>query len=156
MPIIEGKDHDELVYIEVYDITIFGAEAQDRLAQTLNDLHESSLAKLEQEGHLAKFTRAFNELIQIISDFGPAVDSSLTNEIAFYSDALRKLDAAVQGDDAVLTTKLNEARNLAKRILKNFLINPKPEEPAPEISKPRLRVAAMFTKLMSGLRSHDK
>ncbi len=149
MPIIEEKDHDELVYIEVYDITIFGAEAQDRLAQALNDLHESSLTKLEQEGHLAKFTRAFNELIQIISDFGPAVD-----EIAFYSDALRKLDAAVQGDDAVLTTKLNEARDLAKRILKNFLINPKPEEPAPEVLKPRLKVVEMLARLLG--RPHDK
>lgn len=164
MPTAEGKDHDELVYLEVYDITILGPEAQDRLAQVLNDLHESSkmhLAKFGQEGHLAKFARAINELIQLISDFGPAVNSPLTKETKFYSDALRKLDTAVQGDDKVFYTKLTETKDLAKKILENFLINPKPKsEPKPEppklkITKTKQRVIDRLVSLIPSL-SHDK
>jgi hypothetical protein len=159
----KGIDDDKMIHVDVYDTSIFGSEAQDELASILYELSNLAtlpFAELAQHENLISFTTQLNALLSVISSHGATNDFSETSNLPSYYEAIQRFDIAKDSDDQLYFAELNDLRDIARRLLKNFLLNavdrePQPK-PEPEVSKPKLKIVEMLARLMSGLRPHDK
>ncbi|MFC1600201.1 hypothetical protein ACFL3T_04195 [Patescibacteria group bacterium] len=150
----EGKDHDRLVAAEILDIGALGEDLKEVVEANLATLTNGIELEPEDLVENTKFYNAIRNLNNLAND---RCQYQILNfgDIAFITEVLQEFDRVIQNPNVtaeMLETQTQNLKEVAKRIIKAFTLSNKlPEQDAPEVTKPRLRVVEMLARLMKGL-----
>jgi len=95
----EGKNHDRMVGLTVFDTLALGKENQaklDNLLSRLDDIIKLNIKLIEEEDIQITFVSHFHDLIHLIQENQLVAPKELQNEITFYFESLRAYDYARQ------------------------------------------------------------
>lgn len=163
MTSLEGRDHDNMKSLTVYDTFALGEGNKEKLEillYRLEELTKLKFSELIEEHNEAELIKLYTSLLELITTNQNIADPVLINEITYYYATLQSYDALRQQDGELYFRELNEIKGIVKRILSRFRLTGEhtPQQQHTETRKTRDTIRGRVLKHLADLlgRSRDK